>query len=81
LRPLFGVAALSDDVADRWPPLEVPETYRLTEGWPPAPSQLSDGLVRCALDFSNWKDHDAYQKAFERLLRDLKADRANAKEF
>jgi hypothetical protein len=27
-------------------------------------------------DFSQWKiDHDAYSKAFERLLRDLKADR------
>ncbi len=24
-------------------------------------------------DFSNWKDHDAYKKAFDRLLRDLKA--------
>ena len=24
-------------------------------------------------DFSNWKDHDSYQRAFERLLRDLKA--------
>jgi len=24
-------------------------------------------------DFTNWKDHDAYSKAFERLLRDLKA--------
>ena len=24
-------------------------------------------------DFSAWKDHDAYQKSFERLLRDLKA--------
>lgn len=23
-------------------------------------------------DFTHWKDHDAYQKAFERLLRDLK---------
>jgi len=23
-------------------------------------------------DFSNWKDYDAYQKAFQRLLRDLK---------
>ena len=22
-------------------------------------------------DFSRWKDHDSYQKAFERLLRDL----------
>jgi len=25
-------------------------------------------------DFSNWKNNDAYQKAFQRLLRDLKAD-------
>jgi len=24
-------------------------------------------------DFTRWKDHDDYQKAFERLLRDLKA--------
>jgi hypothetical protein len=24
-------------------------------------------------DFSKWKDHDAYQLAFTRLLRDLKA--------
>ena len=25
-------------------------------------------------DFLNWKDHDAYQKTFDRLLRDLKVD-------
>jgi uncharacterized protein YjbI with pentapeptide repeats len=25
-------------------------------------------------DFSNWKNHDSYAKAFERLLRDLKAE-------
>jgi hypothetical protein len=25
-------------------------------------------------DFSKWKDHDSYQKAFDRLLRDLKAE-------
>ena len=24
-------------------------------------------------DFTEWKDHDSYQKAFDRLLRDLKA--------
>jgi hypothetical protein len=32
-------------------------------------------------DFSNWKDHDSYTKAFERLLRDLKSqaqDKATA---
>jgi uncharacterized protein YjbI with pentapeptide repeats len=27
-------------------------------------------------DFSRWKDHDSYTKAFERLLRDLKADKS-----
>jgi hypothetical protein len=25
-------------------------------------------------DFSNWKDHDSYTAAFQRLLRDLKAE-------
>jgi hypothetical protein len=30
-------------------------------------------------DFTRWKDNDAYQKAFERLLRDLKSERADAK--
>ena len=25
-------------------------------------------------DFSNWKDHDSFEKAFNRLLRDLKAE-------
>jgi hypothetical protein len=25
-------------------------------------------------DFSNWKDHDSYQTAFDRLLKDLKAE-------
>jgi hypothetical protein len=27
-------------------------------------------------DFTRWKDHDAYQVAFARLLRDLKAEAA-----
>jgi len=37
-------------------------------------------------DFSNWKDHDAYRKAFDRLLRGLKpegqqpADSSNAQD-
>jgi len=29
-------------------------------------------------DFTRWKDHDSYQKAFDRLLRDLKAESAKA---
>ncbi len=31
-------------------------------------------------DFICWKNHDAYQEAFERLLRDLKAESAAASE-
>jgi hypothetical protein len=27
-------------------------------------------------DFRHWKDHDAYEKSFARLLRDLKASEA-----
>jgi hypothetical protein len=27
-------------------------------------------------EFCHWKDHDAYKKAFDRVLRDLKADPA-----
>ena len=30
-------------------------------------------------DFSNWKDHDSYQEAFQRLIGDLKASDAKAK--
>jgi hypothetical protein len=30
-------------------------------------------------DFTKWKDHDSYQKAFGQLLRDLKAEKAEAK--
>ena len=29
-------------------------------------------------DFTRWKDHDSYQEAFDRLLRDLKAEAAAA---
>jgi hypothetical protein len=27
-------------------------------------------------DFSNWKDHDAFEAGFQRLLADLKAEAA-----
>ncbi len=32
-------------------------------------------------DFSTWKDHDAYQREFERLLRALKADEQSRQEL
>jgi hypothetical protein len=38
-------------------------------------------LTRHIGDFSEWKNHDSYQKGFARLLRDLKAeDKADKKE-
>ena len=39
------------------------------------------GLVRRRHigDFRGWKEHDAYQKGFARLLRDLKAEDSTAK--
>jgi hypothetical protein len=27
-------------------------------------------------DFTRWKEHDAYQKAFDRLLRDLRVEKS-----
>jgi hypothetical protein len=27
-------------------------------------------------DFTHWKEHDAYQKALDRLLRDLRVEEA-----
>jgi hypothetical protein len=38
-------------------------------GWP---SLLRN--TRNVGDFTHWKDHDSYQKSFDRLLRDLKAE-------
>jgi hypothetical protein len=29
-------------------------------------------------DFTRWKEHDAYQRALERLLRDLKVEASPA---
>jgi len=42
---------------------------KIQDGWP--------GDIRRTRhigDFTEWKEHDSYQKAFQRLLRDLKAD-------
>lgn len=51
------------------------------------PVRLDDAIMECEQawaaslrrtrhigDFRNWKDHDSYQRAFQRILRDLKAD-------
>lgn len=43
--------------------------FEIGEGWP---ALVKD--TRHIGDFTRWKDHDSYQKAFDRLLRDLKAE-------
>lgn len=42
---------------------------KIETGWP-----ADVRRTRHIGDFTNWKNHDAYQKAFNRLMRDLKAD-------
>jgi uncharacterized protein YjbI with pentapeptide repeats len=55
------------------------------------PIRLDDGVMKAEVgwagdikrsrnigDFRRWKDHDTYQKAFDRLLRDLKAEDSRA---
>jgi uncharacterized protein YjbI with pentapeptide repeats len=46
---------------------------KVEAGWP-----ASVRRSRHIGDFQQWKDHDAYQKAFNRLTRDLKADEKKA---
>jgi hypothetical protein len=53
--------------------------YRVLEDWKCIDSRTGVDLaeeVRSYFipDFSNWKDHDAFQAAFTRLLRDLRAE-------
>jgi TIR domain-containing protein len=51
-------------------PLKLDETVAETpEAWAAAIRKQ-----RHIGDFTNWKNHDAYQKSFIRLLRDLKAE-------
>lgn len=42
---------------------------QIEDGWP-----ASIRNTRTIGDFTRWKDHDVYQQAFTRLLRDLKAE-------
>jgi hypothetical protein len=43
--------------------------YHIKSGWP---NHIRKS--RLIADFTNWEDHDSYRKAFDRLLRDLKAE-------
>jgi hypothetical protein len=33
-----------------------------------------------ASDFTRWKEHDAYSKALDRLLRDLRVEKARSRQ-
>lgn len=51
-------------------PLRLDEAVtEIKSGWPAKVRR-----TRHIGDFSDWKNHDSYKKAFERLMRDLKAD-------
>jgi TIR domain-containing protein len=79
-----------DSVASKWVEFEVEAAMgREQEGKPPVlfPVRLDNAVMetdqawaadirrmRNIGDFTRWKDHDDYEKAFSRLLRDLKAE-------
>lgn len=48
------------------------EVMKIESGWP-----ADIKRTRHIGDFKKWKNHDAYQVAFQRLLRDLKANDSN----
>lgn len=76
-------------VASGWVQHEVLSAMAKEQGkapWVLFPIRVDDAIMNTSVawatmikqsrhigDFTCWKDHDAYQKAFERLLRDLKA--------
>lgn len=51
-------------------PIKLDETVKHTS----SPRAASMRRTRHIRDFRSWKNHDGYQKAFTRLLRDLKAE-------
>ncbi len=58
--------------------------FKLIEitAWTAFDSELGKDMAKAVRefhvpDFSNWKDHDAFEKAFAHLLRDLKASDAD----
>jgi uncharacterized protein YjbI with pentapeptide repeats len=54
-------------------PIRLDDTVmKIDNGWPADVKR-----TRHIGDFKRWKDHDAYQVAFQRLLRDLKAEDSN----
>jgi len=65
-KPVLFPIRLDDAVTTPLPPPE-PGGELEDQAW-----AVSLRRTRHIGDFRNWKDHDAFEKAFERLLRDLK---------
>jgi hypothetical protein len=63
-RKLFPIRLLSIDDVKAWESVD-----------PRTGEDIAEELLRFHIpDFSNWKDHDAFEAAFKLLLRDLKAE-------
>ena len=59
---LFPISLVPYDAVRRW-------EYPVSDG-----TDLAEEIRQYFIpDFSNWKDHESYQKAFQRLVKDLKA--------
>lgn len=65
---LFPIRLLEFDVLKKW------ECFDADTGTDSA-KEIREYFIP---DFSNWKDHDSYQKAFKDLLRDLKNEHTKA---
>jgi uncharacterized protein YjbI with pentapeptide repeats len=63
-RKLFPIRLVDFDVIQRWEHFDAESGKDLG-------IELREYFIP---DFTNWKDHDAFEAAFERLLRDLKAE-------
>ncbi len=58
-------------------PLRIDEAVMQVEfGWAKRLREAHTPTGRHIGDFTKWKDHDAYQRAFARLLRDLTTEDA-----
>ena len=56
-------------------PIRTDEAVMQVEfGWAKRIREAHTPTGRHIGDFTDWKDHDAYQRAFTRLLRDLKVE-------
>jgi hypothetical protein len=63
-RKLFPIRLVSIDAIKAWEPID-----------PRTGEDFAEELLRIHIpDFSNWKDHDAFEESFARLMRDLRAD-------